>query len=1629
MDDVYDDDDDADILAETETDESLTQQRSFGWGSFRLPSWGRTSRALPRGPSAIQNLKETFSNLILEGDLAAVDQTTLRARIAELQRLQDEILPYMSSQSANAFEDARNLLERVVEEISVYGEFLDVPGMLRITVSGADDEGGKSVEGSQLLLHYEQFPEWQNIDTASEASSAHQLPPRPTSTTVTTLRAPRPRTHARSLSNSTATSIGSRFSTSSRFTASSRYSNSSTAVPPGPNDIFQWTPLKKIAARLNAAEVIEKYGVPTCVHVKGAVFVGMSKGSVWLWDLKQGRRGTLEPESRGVDVGAVTAIRVSVDRRTLLCGHANGAIRVWDVHRRVIVRSVPASTTAQSALSNGPEGHESNAAVIHLKSIAKGKGFVSGDDKMVVVALRPMRVVYRMKRNEVVGEKDRMKGETSSPGDTVNGDMSTQAGIVEEITACLAFSSPVNMSDSRAVLAVAFGKRVSVLSLRFDEQAVAKGDKQAENVKGKGEGVRFDVEWTREYEEDVCWIGWLEYKLLCCVTASLTAVLFDVGTGIELGRMPVGSGSPSLGVGSSQEPPLPPAAAVAGGSDAGIPPSDSDPTSTATPRSHPHLSLTLSLNPHLLASHSHLILLQLPATTTTSSTLPHALSPSSAAPSHIHVGVRLPWSTRLQSLFATGHFRTAVNLGIGFWSGTHRRLVTGLEAGKDTDAVRDRIVEMVKSYVEMSVRGEEDHTVSGTEESVVAGVYRELAELAVGALVTIGRMDVVFGDVYELFGSKGRVLRWAFFEVLVKFVAEGKVRELGPEMTKEFCEYLLWKERNKVKDERDSETKSLGAEEVLLRLELGAIDINYVLTMAKENGMWRVVWKVYETMGDVVGGVLELLNVAIHLQSPASSLSRPLQTESATSSLFTSLHAHLSPQTVPPSWVTGSFTTQVKAELWSLLLSPYHCRQYSSTASEVGDEPYPYLRALLLLDASYLLALLHSGLQDDTLDSSAIKLQKRIYTSVRSAKTQEDHDAVGGAVSTDPVVIDRQWIVDTLLETVEGPEPQVLDAKSGLRVGQEVVFTTDFGMEEVVRVYEYVARWYGMFPFSIGLKGEKVERILGLLIIAPVGYQSRTGDVGMEDGEARSSRQHALLAFLDAAVTFDDSTTRRFMVLAKEAGFQRVVEVLARRLCLYDEIFLSYLDEQHEQMRRAGVFDTVRGLVKEVKERVLLRKSIENVVQRLVNEMDDTQTVLLVNEIWPGEHPRMLQALAGDEKAVYEYLRAMSEVCLESVTSEMSVRFVELACRFSAGEVKPYLTRVDDRLAEGERERVLEVCRREGVWDAVVWVLERDGEWEEAMKVIGDALKSESGKTAEVDQVQNVMETGMTFCERWSGTSHGQVWVRLLDAVSEAMTTLEKQNDSAAAENETQAMKAFLAQTVHEILHLLPPHLPLHRVFELFMLHQPLPTSPPQKSHPLPLSQARPLLNSLLSHHTYTTTLLSVVTRIAQHDVHTLQERDVHTRAKGIRPKHGVCRRCGRLVHVKVVEGKVWVGKSGCLCEKCRGECGVGRDKRARRKGKEREGEDPTDGGTQKTASGHVAMAVTPTGDEKLMEQMTHADRFRQISSRVSTYDLFQRLSHSNGHAHAESDVDGDVIDYGDSRKRILRPRRSAGSI
>ncbi|KAI9000023.1 hypothetical protein BC832DRAFT_156644 [Gaertneriomyces semiglobifer] len=1199
--------------------------------------------------------------------------------------------------------------------------------------------------------------------------------------------------------------------------------------------------------------------------------------------------------------------------------------------------------------------------------------------EMVVVALRPMRVVYRMKWNEAVGEEDRMNEEASSLGKKVEGDMPTQAGMREETTACLAFTSPVNVSDARAVLAVAFGKRVTVSSLRYEKQAAAKGDKQADNGKGKGEGVRFDVEWTREYEEDVCWIGWLDYKLLCCVTASLTAVLYDLGTGIELGRMRVGLGSPSPGVGSGQEPPLPPAAAVVGGSDAEILSSDSHPTPAATPQLHPHLSMTLSLNSHLLTSHSRLILLHLPTTTTATST-------TLAAPTYIHVGVRLPWSTRLHSLFVTGHFRTAVNLGIGFWSGTHRRLVTGLEAGKDTDAVRDRIVEMVKSYVEMSVRGEEDLIVSGTEESVVAGVYRELAELAVGTLVTIGRVDVVFGDVYELFGSKGRVLRWAFFEVLVKFVAEGKVKELGPEMTKEFCEYLLWKERNKVKDEKDSETKSLGAEEVLLRLDLGAIDIHYMLTMAKENGMWRVVWKVYETMGDVVGGVLELLNAAIHLQSPASSLSRPLQTESATSSLFTSLHAHLSPQTVPPSWATGSFTTQVKAELWSLLLSPYHCRQYSSTASEVGDEPYPYLRALLLLDASYLLALLHSGLQDDTLDSSAIKLQKHIYTSLRSTKTQED--AVGGAVSTDPVVIDRQWIVDTLLETIEGPEPQVLDAKSGLRVGQEVVFTTDFGMEEVVRVYEYVARWYGMFPFSIGLKGEKVERILGILIVAPLGYRSRTGDVGMDDGEARSSRQHALRAFLDAAVTFDNSTTRRFMVLAKEAGFQRVVEVLARNLCLYDEILLSYLDDQNEQMRRAGVFDTVRGLVKEVKERAVLRKSFENVVHRLVNEMDARQTVLVVNEIWPGEHSRMLQRLAGDEKAAYEYLRAMSEVCWECMTSEMTVRFVELACRFSAGEVKPYLTRVDDRLAEGERERVLEVCRREGVWDAVVWVLERDGEWEEAMKVIGEALKSESGKTAEVDQVRNVMETGMTFCERWSGTSHGQVWVRLLDAVSDAMTAVEKQNDSAADENGTQAMKEFLAQSVHEILHLLPPHLPLHTVFELFMLHQPSPTSPPQTPHPISLSQVRPLLNSLLSHHTYTTTLLSVVTRIAQHDVHTLQERDVHTRAKGIRPKHGVCCRCGRLVHVKVVEGKVWVGKSGCLCEKCRSECGVGRDKRAKRKGKEKEGEDPSDGGTQKTASGDLTTAVTHSDDEKLMEQMTHADRFRQMSSRVSTVSL-----------------------------------------
>jgi len=105
--------------------------------------------------------------------------------------------------------------------------------------------------------------------------------------------------------------------------------------------------------------------------------------------------------------GAVTALALSADHSTLLCGHASGEIFTWDLSKPAQPHSHTSTLSAEQISTSRRDGHLSGSAILHVDFLGLRHGaFVTADEigmafvhtisrKMVVASVTTTRILGR----------------------------------------------------------------------------------------------------------------------------------------------------------------------------------------------------------------------------------------------------------------------------------------------------------------------------------------------------------------------------------------------------------------------------------------------------------------------------------------------------------------------------------------------------------------------------------------------------------------------------------------------------------------------------------------------------------------------------------------------------------------------------------------------------------------------------------------------------------------------------------------------------------------------------------------------------------------------------------------------------------------------------------------------------------------------------------------------------------------------------------------------------------------------------------------------------------------------------------------------------------------------------------
>lgn len=278
-----------------------------------------------------------------------------------------------------------------------------------------------------------------------------------------------------------------------------------------------------------------------------------------------------------------------------------------------------------------------------------------------------------------------------------------------------------------------------------------------------------------------------------------------------------------------------------------------------------------------------------------------------------------------------------------------------------------------------------------------------------------------------------------------------------------------------------------------------------------------------------------------------------------------------------------------------------------------------------------------------------------------------------------------------------------------------------------------------------------------------------------------------------------------------------------------------------------------------------------------------------------------------------------------NVDPRIQERYIELMCRFDPSGVYNYLnTRLDSQV---DLKTVQESCEKHGVMDAVVWIMEKSGNMQGALDTMLSVAKEKNSLVLEIIRahqddddrdpqsiwtfeeqgiisscligLSGVLRVGTRLCENSSrrassseeedGSEIESLWFRLLDAYVES--SIEVHNALAAAkipqglhQHIQSSFKSFVQSILTSLLLSTSPQVSLPRLL-LRLIES-------QTRSDTTFADFRDIFRSMLDTYKYEGKLLEMTNKLFDRDLYRGVQELVRDKARGWRPRRGVCDIC-----------------------------------------------------------------------------------------------------------------------------------------
>ncbi|KAF9568372.1 Vacuolar protein sorting-associated protein 8 [Mortierella alpina] len=1350
----------------------------------------------------------------------------------------------------------KEILDRIVRETSLYEEFVRKSNYLSLDaiLNEASEEDGDELLGfgdmDRDTSELDSVSDIHREDTLSQTSlmsgnhhghiGVTSLPSSPMSALSFRSAEPMHRLRPHPLSHGGPGSVASSSALTGRHSQTSSISfsiaglNHSESHSQGPGagaepwETFRWTPLTKLSEQLFSDEIKAQSGLGTCIAVSNIIAVGTSRGSVLVYSPTQTLIGIYGSPQYALEHGSVCSIAISSDHTYMVAGHSLGSIIVWNISKPNVPSRIIPPISKEVALSGRKLGHIRGSAVLNVGFVGiKRAEVVSADDQVMMVnAVETTRLLGKYPAPKFARGYDNrgallivcVKPQPQTlfkflrPKDLQSRDGEPSA-VVSGNLAWFPATKSLRGSETNPMLAFSWNRHLYIFQVVKASGQIPTSTathlsperKPVQEANSKNSKLDFVKVGDWICREGIVGIQWVRPQILLLLTNTEDIIVFDPKLMCETERC---SARPLQivyhdyfrDVAKAHRPPA--TAAIAE-----VKQPVGDMCYNSSWRVHKGKLFILGVR-------------------------------------RVQVGTILNWTDRILALVKSGDFLEGIALATLFYTGkSAQAAVVGLPDDEVTrkQIVGEKIYELLTASLNYAFNPERmmDVDADASAGGVGAGtvLFHDLAIQAIETCLAIEDQDFLFEDVYERYGEASTLVRGIFLHSLEGYILQGRLTEMPPQVMQAFVKY--YGDRGMFKE----------LELCICHTPCHVLEMHQIVDICQKHKLYSgliYVWN--KSIGDYVSPVVELLKViktilrdrrrehdrdsVDHVEAPNSQSTMddkaPLQEEPSNDEIVRKLYGYLADSLLGKSFVDGttldeSEAVAAKVSLYSFIFSG-RCVMWPPTGGQLiltGDaddiedaEPtYPYLRLFLRHDSEEFLKVMDLAFEDGYLAST-----NRDFSQV----ARNGQDGPGRVMS-------RQLIINTLLEVLTPSTTFAGTSSMSELNGDNNQSVEDYSARDIAHIYSFIARNYAKSPKALALSPTTLHRILTRL-------SSDTDPV------TREKRQVAVQALLRCYSPGDEAG---MMALYESAGFYRVLEKMYRSQKQFGLMVTTFLKDPE---RRPLVFEAIRKLldpsrphriaITEKQRTDIVKTAMEHIAE--IVDIDGEQAALLVHKYLNAEHRSVLETLYGSKPRLFAYLRGLLEpsntaansriapanfdhsangspavngvdssaIGATSITDpEIHEQYVELLCQYDPSGVYDYLERHQDN--SYRLERVLKLCEKAGVVDAVVWILERSGNVGGALSKVLEivqeridmlstlvsskeegkiqdqywSMEDQSNMRASLVRLRGVLNVGKQLCERRSQKA------KLLSQVATAPT-----QQKLGAESETETLWFRLLQ-------------------------------------------------------------------------------------------------------------------------------------------------------------------------------------------------------------------------------------------